>query len=83
MLSPHEQSFKFTDAKLAQIWISLLFSRVPGDILGSPDLPSRRGLAIQEESQARHIAIVGTGVIGASWTTGFLAGGFDVVATGP
>jgi carnitine 3-dehydrogenase len=29
----------------------------------------------------RRIAIVGTGVIGASWTAKFLAQGFDVIAT--
>ena len=31
----------------------------------------------------RRIAIVGTGVIGASWTAQFLARGFDVIATDP
>ena len=31
----------------------------------------------------RRIAIVGTGVIGASWAAEFLANGFDVVATDP
>jgi hypothetical protein len=31
----------------------------------------------------RRIAIVGTGVIGASWATHYLARGFDVVATDP
>jgi 3-hydroxyacyl-CoA dehydrogenase len=31
----------------------------------------------------RHIAIVGTGVIGASWAAEYLARGFDVVATDP
>jgi 3-hydroxyacyl-CoA dehydrogenase len=31
----------------------------------------------------RRIAVVGTGVIGASWTTLFLARGFDVLATDP
>jgi 3-hydroxyacyl-CoA dehydrogenase len=31
----------------------------------------------------RRIAIVGTGVIGASWAAEFLAIGFDVVATDP
>jgi len=31
----------------------------------------------------RRIAIVGTGVIGASWAAEFLARGFDVVATDP
>jgi len=33
--------------------------------------------------QVRRIAIVGTGVIGASWTAQYLARGFDVVATNP
>src|SRR6201995_2820483 len=31
----------------------------------------------------RRIAIVGTGVIGASWTAEYLARGFDVIATDP
>jgi len=31
----------------------------------------------------RRIAIVGTGVIGASWAAEFLSHGFDVVATDP
>ena|SRR5258706_10403863 len=31
----------------------------------------------------RNIAIVGTGVIGASWAAEFLARGFDVIATDP
>lgn len=31
----------------------------------------------------KRIAIVGTGVIGASWTALYLARGFDVIATGP
>jgi 3-hydroxyacyl-CoA dehydrogenase len=31
----------------------------------------------------RRIAIVGTGVIGASWAARYLARGFDVIATNP
>lgn len=31
----------------------------------------------------RHVAVVGTGVIGASWATAFLARGLDVTATDP
>ena len=31
----------------------------------------------------RRIAIVGTGVIGASWAAEYLARGFDVIATDP
>ena len=31
----------------------------------------------------RRIAVVGTGVIGASWAAEYLACGFDVVATDP
>jgi carnitine 3-dehydrogenase len=31
----------------------------------------------------RRIAVVGTGVIGASWATRYLARGFDVIATEP
>src|SRR5215469_18011035 len=33
--------------------------------------------------QVRRIAIVGTGVIGASWAAQYLARGFDVIATNP
>src|SRR5260370_11870787 len=35
------------------------------------------------EKPIRRIAIVGTGVIGASWAAQYLARGFDVVATDP
>jgi 3-hydroxyacyl-CoA dehydrogenase len=35
------------------------------------------------DTGVRRIAIVGTGVIGASWAAEFLANGFDVVATDP
>jgi 3-hydroxyacyl-CoA dehydrogenase len=38
---------------------------------------------VPEEQPIRRIAIVGTGVIGASWAAQFLANGFDVVATDP
>jgi len=31
----------------------------------------------------RRVAVVGTGVIGASWAAQYLARGFDVVATNP
>ena len=31
----------------------------------------------------RRVAVIGTGVIGASWTALFLANGIEVVATGP
>jgi carnitine 3-dehydrogenase len=33
--------------------------------------------------QVRHIAIIGTGVIGASWAAQYLARGFDVIASNP
>ncbi len=33
--------------------------------------------------QVRRIAIIGTGVIGASWAAQYLSGGFDVIATNP
>ena len=33
--------------------------------------------------QVRNVAIVGTGLIGASWAAQYLARGFDVVATDP
>lgn len=36
-----------------------------------------------KNGEIRNIAIVGTGVIGASWAAHFLARGFDVVATDP
>src|ERR1700685_2749982 len=35
------------------------------------------------ESPVKRVAIVGTGVIGASWAAHFLAHGLDVVATDP
>jgi len=33
--------------------------------------------------QVRRIAIIGTGVIGASWAAQYLARGFDVIAANP
>jgi 3-hydroxyacyl-CoA dehydrogenase len=33
--------------------------------------------------QIRNVAIVGTGLIGASWAAQYLASGFDVIATDP
>ena len=33
--------------------------------------------------QIRNIAVVGTGLIGASWAAQYLASGFDVIATDP
>ena len=38
---------------------------------------------MSSENAIRRIAIVGTGVIGASWAALFLAHGLDVVATDP
>ncbi|HET9018978.1 MAG TPA: 3-hydroxyacyl-CoA dehydrogenase NAD-binding domain-containing protein [Acetobacteraceae bacterium] len=35
------------------------------------------------ETGIRHVAVIGTGVIGASWATNFLARGLDVTATDP
>src|SRR5579863_4844212 len=35
------------------------------------------------DTQIRNVAIVGTGLIGASWAAQYLASGFDVVATDP
>src|ERR1700744_5052862 len=38
---------------------------------------------MQKDSEIKRIAIVGTGVIGASWAACFLAHGLEVVATDP
>ena len=35
------------------------------------------------DKTVQRVAIVGTGTIGASWTTHYLSRGFDVVATDP
>ena len=35
------------------------------------------------DPQIRNVAIVGTGLIGASWAAQYLASGFDVIATDP
>jgi carnitine 3-dehydrogenase len=35
------------------------------------------------QETVKRIAIVGTGTIGASWATHYLARGFDVIATDP
>jgi 3-hydroxyacyl-CoA dehydrogenase len=44
-------------------------------------LETARNIAIKRESQIRNVAIVGTGLIGASWAAQYLARGFDVIAT--
>src|SRR6267378_6142204 len=45
--------------------------------------PPRRNQAMSLNKPVRRIAIVGTGVIGASWAAQYLARGFDVIATDP
>src|SRR6202043_2335134 len=42
---------------------------------------SRRRSDMSQNKPIRRVAIIGTGVIGASWTALFLANGLDVVAT--
>src|ERR1700724_4401968 len=39
--------------------------------------------SMAKNKQIQNVAIVGTGVIGASWATFYLARGFDVIATDP
>src|ERR1700755_334122 len=41
----------------------------------------RRRTDMSQNKSIRRVAIIGTGVIGASWTALFLANGLDVVAT--
>src|SRR5258706_16036465 len=43
----------------------------------------RQNMARKAKTSSAHVAVVGTGVIGASWAACFLAKGFDVVATDP
>src|SRR3954469_16825513 len=50
--------------------------------LPTPNFPQRRA-EMSFNKPVRRIAIVGTGVIGASWAAQYLARGFDVVATDP
>src|SRR2546426_12102672 len=45
--------------------------------------PTQRKIDMSYNKPIRRIAIVGTGVIGASWAAQYLARGFDVVATDP
>src|SRR5258706_820700 len=47
----------------------------------SPMPKSRRRRDMSQNKPIRRIAIIGTGVIGASWTALFLAKGLQVVAT--
>src|SRR5258705_7198559 len=42
-----------------------------------------RSKLMNSHERVRRVAIVGTGTIGASWATHYLAHGFDVVATDP
>src|SRR5258708_25267979 len=50
--------------------------------LPTPNFPQWRA-DMSFNKPVRRIAIVGTGVIGASWAAQYLARGFDVVATDP
>src|SRR4051795_6951068 len=50
--------------------------------LPTPNFPQRRA-EMSFNKPVRRIAIVGTGVIGASWAAQYLARGFDVIATDP
>src|SRR6201997_1699353 len=43
----------------------------------------KRNQIMSFDKEVRRIAVVGTGVIGASWAAQYLARGFDVVATDP
>jgi carnitine 3-dehydrogenase len=43
----------------------------------------RQNMAKTAKTSSAHVAVVGTGVIGASWAACFLAKGFDVIATDP
>jgi carnitine 3-dehydrogenase len=43
----------------------------------------QRNMETTAKTSSTHVAVVGTGVIGASWAACFLAKGFDVVATDP
>src|SRR4030081_2818168 len=43
----------------------------------------RQNMTKTAKTSSALVAVVGTGVIGASWAAGFLAKGFDVVATDP
>src|SRR3984957_18322018 len=47
----------------------------------SPTPKSRRRADMSQNKPIRRIAMIGTGVIGASWSALFLAKGLDVVAT--
>src|ERR1700729_4020766 len=49
--------------------------------LASPTPKSRRRSNMSQNKPIRRIAIIGTGVIGASWSALFLAKGLQVVAT--
>src|ERR1700722_18988108 len=49
--------------------------------LASPTPKSRRRSNMSQNKPIRRIAIIGTGVIGASWTALYLAKGLQVVAT--
>src|ERR1700724_1601155 len=45
--------------------------------------PKRERILMAKNKQIRNIAIVGTGVIGASWAALYLARGLNVIATDP
>src|SRR5215831_13049544 len=57
------------------------FGNLNGTIL--TERPSKEEITMSFNKPIRRIAIVGTGVIGASWAAQYLARGFDVIATDP
>src|SRR5271154_7585507 len=56
---------------------------ISGTARSTVDCANRRDETMASNRPIRRIAIVGTGVIGASWAAEYLAHGFDVIATDP
>ena len=44
---------------------------------------SKRRIIVAKNGQIQNVAIVGTGVIGASWAAYYLSRGFNAIATDP
>jgi 3-hydroxyacyl-CoA dehydrogenase len=48
-----------------------------------PRIQPTRRIIVTKNDEIKNVAIVGTGVIGASWTAYYLSRGFSVIATDP
>src|ERR1700690_1615254 len=70
-----------TRLRKALLWVSERLQQRNLAVIGNQN--SRRNCFMANNKQIRNVAIVGTGVIGASWAALYLARGLNVTATDP